>query len=524
MNKNDSNYDNKPHIIIMLFDSGKINASFYGEKIFEKFIEGEEISQNPYKVIFSVGDLFDSNIYDDITPFLINDNLCTITPANLHIHGYMYAILLEDITRKYAKIIDKRLKGDFSAYIGMTSVDINSSDDRKQFWKSLIRSFSIEYKTITAFGSIEEYYFHYSEVAEKHKFIINYDHFPDIEDDKNKFLFSTRQSSFINSVKQLEFHKSHNDSDRGLSEMNYSLVREVGLAGTQIWKAIDDINKTTIPKEPPYYINTDYIFMSLYNAAQGVERLLKVSIELIMYGNTNDNEKQKSENILYSHNHLALINFIEKKEKIVLNKNSKKLLHILMDFYNKARYNRYKYSQNNTLELELFQSFGDKISQRNFDNAIKHLYGKALGDIAQTLYKLINDLSDRLNIYVYELDYNSVAHFSLSNYNGNDLYEKLKKHEQAKKELFWYLIKSGNELPIAKMASDIIPLPFDKSDLQEYINQIIYNNDGCGQLYDFVSEEYSQLINDNKVEWKNRIEAIDLLIGNNLYFDDEDDD
>lgn len=74
------------------------------------------------------------------------------------------------------------------------------------------------------------------------------------------------------------------------------------------------------------------------------------------------------------------------------------------------------------------------------------------------------------------------------------------------------------------MASDIILLPFDKSDLQEYINQIIYNNDGCGQLYDFVSEEYSQLINDNKVEWKNRIEAIDLLIGNNLYFDDEDDD
>ena len=80
MNKNDFNDDNNPHIIVMLFDSGKINSSFYGEKTFEKFIEGEEISHNPYKVIFFVGDLFDRNIYDDITPFLINDNLCTITP------------------------------------------------------------------------------------------------------------------------------------------------------------------------------------------------------------------------------------------------------------------------------------------------------------------------------------------------------------------------------------------------------------------------------------------------------------
>ena len=38
----------------------------------------------------------------------------------------------------------------------MTSIDIQSTDSRKQFWKMLIREFSVEYKTITYFGCESE--------------------------------------------------------------------------------------------------------------------------------------------------------------------------------------------------------------------------------------------------------------------------------------------------------------------------------------------------------------------------------
>lgn len=49
---------------------------------------------------------------------------------------------------------------------------------------------------------------------------------------------STRQSGFITKVEQLELKEGRNDSDRGISEMNYALVKEVEIAGVQIWKAI----------------------------------------------------------------------------------------------------------------------------------------------------------------------------------------------------------------------------------------------------------------------------------------------
>lgn len=87
-------------------------------------------------------------------------------------------------------------------------------------------------------------------------------------------MFSTRQSSFIKSIDQLEEIDGKGDSDRGIMEMNFALVKELGISGVEIWKAVEDINRVYIAKEGKF-ASTDYIFTSLYQASQGFERILK---------------------------------------------------------------------------------------------------------------------------------------------------------------------------------------------------------------------------------------------------------
>ena len=513
---NNVNINNEVQFIAFFFDSSKISDSFYGNVIFKNFIEGMEISTNSRKIVFSIGDILNNSIYDDITPFTVRDSMCTIKRSGIHCMGNLFVFLLEDIETQIAIAIDKRLKSNFSAYLGMTSVDINSTDTRKQFWKSLIRYFSIEGETITYFGSGEEDFFGYSKTAKDKGFRINYDGFSDdFAYNSDGELYSTRQSSFIYSTKQLKILEGHNDSDRGILEMNFSLGKEVEIAGVQIWKAIEDINLAYIPKDKKNSVTTDYIFTSLYQASQGVEKLSKVILELIMYSNEDNGKKQKINDLLFSHNHTAMYDFFSKIKNIELKSNSKRLLNILSNFYSNVRYHRFRYNNNDVLELKLMQDFGHEIKENLFDEQIKHLYGKALGQIARAFYKLIENLSHELNIFTYELNSQSVANFAFISYYDEDLYEVLKKIEQSKKELIWYLMNKEWKLP-----DELLPLPFEEeaNDIVDYIKKLVMNDSEYSMLYDFVSQSYDELVKQDKENWKKRIEIIDALIGNSNVF------
>lgn len=163
-------------IIVLVFDTGKIDNSFYGGVVFENMVRGKEIMLNPRKAVFSHGDLFNGGIYADIAPFTIRDDICTIKKAERYAN-ILYGVLIEDITTNVAIKIDKRMKDEFPAYVGMTSVDIKSSDSRKQFWKLLVRSYSIELETITIFGIEEQGFYISEEEVNKCGFKINYDGF-----------------------------------------------------------------------------------------------------------------------------------------------------------------------------------------------------------------------------------------------------------------------------------------------------------------------------------------------------------
>lgn len=507
-------------MLAFLFDSGKIGTPAYGEAVFEYLVKGGELSENPAKIVVSAGDVLQNEAFDDITPFIIRDELCTVTAAGKAHSDYLYAVLMEDITAGSAKKIDDRLKKDCPGYLGMTSVDMDSTDARKQFWKWLIRDYSIELGTITAFGE-EEADFAYAEAAKRYGFRVNYDNFPsEWECDNQPVLFSTRQSSFITSPQQLEPKEGRNDSDRGIMEMNYSLVKEVEIAGVQIWKAIEDINRVYIPKSGSNVI-PDYLFTSLYQAAQGIERLLKIVIELIVYDNSSVS-RQKADELLMGHNHAGMCEFIGQRRQLSLGKHQRKLIDLVSKFYNEARYSRFRYNKDNIVELKLFQEFGCDLKEDKFDDSVKRRYGKALGSVSHTLYRLITDLSYELNIYVYELNYDSVAYFSLSDYHQDDLYGLLKDIENSKRELLWYALTRGKELGITEAGQGIEALPFEEAGLQGVFEELVCNKNSGGSIYDFVSAEYDELVREDKKSWKERLEFISLIGNPHVYFDEDD--
>lgn len=269
---------------------------------------------------------------------------------------------------------------------------------------------------------------------------------------------------------------------------------------------------------------TDFLFTSLYQAAQGMERLLKVMIELYAYDVTDEKERAKVNELLYSHNHPAMFDFLSGKTNLALKPICKKLLNALAAFYSKARYHRYSYNKNNNLELEILRDFGADIGEDKFDDAVKHLYGKAIGQASHAFYSHIVESSHKLNIYVYELNYESVAKFTLNSYYGDDLYALLKRIELSKKELIWYLIKEGSKLPVVRFSDGLPALPFEQCDISTFLNDLIVDENSNSMLYDFVSDAYDTLVAKDKAEWKNRIEAIDVLVGNtDVHFEELDD-
>lgn len=515
MSKN-SQTNKELNVIAFLFDSGKIDNYSYGNVIFENFIKGKELVSNSNKIIFSYGDIFDKNIYDDINPFVIHNEICTVEKCAKQYSDYVFAYVLEDIETHIAVNIDSRLKSTMPAYLGMTLIDVQSTDSRKQFWKDLIRGFSIERETITFFGQEEQGMPFDIEKIKAYGFKFNYDGFMDeCECFNNGNLFSTRQSSFIKSMDQLKIINGKNDSDRGISEMNFSLVKEVEIAGVQIWKAIEDINCVYIPENGNDVVS-DYIFTSLYQASQGTERLLKIIIELIAYNNDSI-DKKHTNNLLLGHNHVEMFNFVSEITSLSLNKPCTKLLHNLFSFYSKARYNRFHYSSNNIIELELIRDMDRNINGEDYNEKIKHSYGKALSQTAQKFYNLIWELSHKLHMFVYELHSESVSNYVFNNCFGNDLYETLKRIELSKKEVLWYLMVNGYRHLDSQITSAFPTLLFDECEINYYIHDLITNGHSCNMLYEFVSDQYDEMIEQNKEKWKIRIEAIGNIIGNQYF-------
>lgn len=303
--------------------------------------------------------------------------------------------------------------------------------------------------------------------------------------------------------------EGRNDSDRGILPMNFSLVKEVEIAGVEIWKAIEDINRVYLTKNCREII-VDYVFTSFYQAAQGIERLLKIMVELVVYSNKND-DKDKTDKLLHSHNHVALADYLDKKGIISFDTSCKKLLQLLEEFYNKARYNRYIDGPDDKMELNLLNDFGNKLGEENYNEEFKKMYGKILGKVSRISYKTIRELSFKLGIFVYELNSSSVATIVFLDFYQENLYKSLLQLEKAKKELLWYLICNGEQIRKAIDGIDFSPLSFDGPDLKDYILAMIRDDLVETEILAHIEEEYSELFLEDKEKAKQRQEYLNYL-------------
>ena len=129
-------------IFAFWFDSKKVGNMFYGEVIFEHMIQGKELAKNNSRMIVSLGDVFTGRAHIDIEPYVLKDEYCTIDFDNILFKDWPFVWVVEDINSEIAKSIDKRLKIELEAYVGLSRIDTeNNKIKESSFGKSWLENF-----------------------------------------------------------------------------------------------------------------------------------------------------------------------------------------------------------------------------------------------------------------------------------------------------------------------------------------------------------------------------------------------
>ena len=499
---------NNQSTFAFIFDSGRIENAFYGEVIFEYMIKGGELSKNIEEVMIFLGDVLTDQGNIDIEPYVIKDEYCTLD-FNKMFQDNPFCWVVENLSSEIACTIDKRLKENLTGYIGTYRVDKTNTSKRKQFWKYTIKKFALHGNVITVFQDVQnEGKFVHSQIATQLGYTIQYEAY--YEDNTGIIEKNTNMSQKDNG-KTI-------DIDRDLLTLNFSIREEFQISGALLWKSINALNKIDFSENGGRCIHLiEYPFFTLYFASQGIERMQKIIVELVCKKNhIREMEKEKVYELLMSHAHNKLNNWIEVKEDIKLNKNCRKLIDILTRFYNTVRYARYSdesYMKSNSPEYDLLLELKSSNSlDLNWD--IKNRFGNYLGKIANIYYVVYKELCLHLNIYAYELDYDSSACFVFGyRDNPKNLYKEFINRQNAKKEIFYWLMKNASEYPKYSIAKERA-LDFDAESVEHYLWEIIFNSEDGQEYYDEVEYFYDELCATDKDEWKNRIQLIDYIFDN----------
>lgn len=288
---------------------------------------------------------------------------------------------------------------------------------------------------------------------------------------------------------------------------NFNLGIEVDLAASLIYEGLvyfDNMKNLSIPSQ---------CFHLLYLLSVGVERLLKVVLILSTYSNESKKASFKQEdfeNRLITHDHVKLMGEVKKYHKVNLGRPHNAFIELLADFYKNSRYNRYNLvswknmdKESNDL-LNFFKcNFNNiKLDKDFFDNdylkvsnSLKKDFGNLIKKITKQLYKIINDVSHKLNIYTYELPYNSDG---IKVYLSDEL--DFIKERVFKNEILYYLVCKNRE-PISK---DLLPLELDPALVSSHVNALHFKS-ALMEVYDELDYFYCEMRNQER---KERIEVM----------------
>lgn len=492
-----------------IFDSGRLESTDYGSVVFQYMLKGGELSRNQEMMPVLLGDIISSKRYIDIEPYVLNDEYCTIdfdaVLRDKQFKDFPYCWIVENLSDEIARTVDKRLKSELSGYIGLARVDKSCPFERKQFWKQLVRRFSLFGDTLTAyFGPDTEEVFCYLESASQLGYKVKYSSY---EGEMNTSVNSNR--------KQTRSGRSRHDFDRDILALNFTLRQEFQIAGVLLWKSVNALAKIrfTSAKEKVDRL-IEYPFFALYFAAQGVERMQKAIVELICKKHhIKEVEKESVYALLMRHEHVKLNDWIEKSESIKIDKRCRKLLEILSRFYNTVRYARFSdesYLKSSTQEYDLLLELHSK-SNMDIDTEIKNSFGKRLGILSNQYFEEFYDLCHELQVFAYELECDSAANIVFGYQTGpKNLYDELDKRKHARMEVLYWLMKNAEKLPEFSEATDPA-LDFDPFDFIRYISEIIHNAEDGYACYDTVDYLYDELCEKDKEKWEARLLLIEYI-------------
>lgn len=297
---------------------------------------------------------------------------------------------------------------------------------------------------------------------------------------------------------------------------NFRLGTELQISGSFIYNSLYFFDQMD------HFCFEDEIFEFLYNMSVGVERLEKIAIILIEHNISVDQED--FEKSLITHSHLELFNRIKKKKSVNLGKSHNKFIQLLSNFYKSMRYNRYNLSSvYETIhdKSELIQLIQEELSisintDMPFvtanDDRIKKFIGKLVGKIVTQLYQIIKEEAQSLNLYTYEIPYNSKA-YKIFMREEFTFY----KESVLKKEIIIHLINKEKEDGFVEFVNNIEPISFDNEDTPEYVKYLLNPHNNI-QMLDELDDIYEDCFDPI------RMEKVDSIGKVNIYNDIEEDE
>jgi len=295
---------------------------------------------------------------------------------------------------------------------------------------------------------------------------------------------------------------------------NFNLGTELQISGKFIY------NGLLVFHQMKSFYYSDDIFEFLYNLSVGIERLMKIDLILIEHSETTN--QSKFEESLKNHNHLQLIQRIKEIHKLNFRKEENEFLQLLFHFYKSHRYDRYSLENVRDFEKEKISliKFIEKhlkitINNERFnvtenDKRIKYFIGSIVKNISSSLYNVLREEARRLNIYTYEVRYNSKA-FKI--FIAEECTFELE--DNIRKELLLSFIDNNEKTAFDSFLKKIKRLDFDMYEKNYYLKCILDILE-CSNLKGDLEVLYEDIENINE-----RKKMIDLL-GTETYFELDD--
>jgi hypothetical protein len=289
---------------------------------------------------------------------------------------------------------------------------------------------------------------------------------------------------------------------------NFKLGQEQEIAASFIYNGLKILHDTqTLGQE------TD-VFPILYNLSIGFERLSKVAIILIEF--EDDVDIEKFEKSLKTHEHLRLLEKVNKGTSSMLEPAHVEFLELLSIFYNTQRYDRLSlqsltvFSKDKKAFLDfLHKHLGidikEELSIFYVQNSIeiKHFIGKIVKDIARALYKIIREFAGKKNLYTDEISSSSSKSGKVLMGDNPITFEN---EDRAMVEALIFLMRTKDS-SLVDFMKEIDSLSLDPALDSEYLQAILYKRPE--EMQGVVDEIESCYVDMTDV--KDRLEAIDAI-------------